>query len=461
MRTFVTLAFLAALSPSAASDKPNILFCIADDWGWPHSGAYGDTVVKTPTFDRVASEGVLFTNAFCASPSCTPSRAAVLSGQAIHRLEESGNLHSTLQTKFDVYPDLLEKAGYVVGLQGKGWGPGDFKVGGRTRNPAGPNFKSFADFLKSVPADKPFCFWYGSSDPHRPYAKGSGAQSGMKLEDVTVPAFLPDTPEVRSDILDYYLEVQRFDAQVADLLNLVEAAGRTANTIVVLTSDNGMPFPRAKANLYDSGTHMPLALRWPAKVKGGRTVRDFVSHCDFAPTFLEAAGLKPPSAMTGGSLMDLLTGDTWTPRERVFVGRERHANVRKGDLGYPARAIRTREWMYVRNFKPDRWPGGDPEKHFSVGPFGDCDNGPAKEVVVARRDQDLAKFFRLSFEKRPAQELYDLSKDPAQLENVADRHPDVLKRLDDELMKWLKETGDPRLEDSAPFDRYPYYGKQG
>src|SRR5207244_704104 len=146
----------------------------ADDWSWPHAGIYGDKVVHTPTFDKFAAEGALFTHAFCVSPSCTPSRAAILTGQTIHRLEEGGNLWGILPQKFDVYPDLLEKAGYHVGFMGKGWGPGSLEGSGRNRNPAGPRFKTFAEFLKSVPKDKPFCFWYGSTDPHRPYEKGSG-----------------------------------------------------------------------------------------------------------------------------------------------------------------------------------------------------------------------------------------------------------------------------------------------
>jgi len=152
---------------NASDPRPNILFCLADDWGWPHAGAYGDRVVKTPTFDRVAREGVLFTHAFSAAPSCTPSRAAMLTGQAPHRLEQGGNLHGFLPKKFAVYPDLLEAAGYYIGFTRKGWGPGNFQAGRRTRNPAGPSFKDFAEFLRSVPDGKPFCFCSRSQDPHR------------------------------------------------------------------------------------------------------------------------------------------------------------------------------------------------------------------------------------------------------------------------------------------------------
>src|SRR6185503_13989215 len=192
--------------------RPNILLVVADDWSHPHAGAYGDRTVKTPAFDRVAREGALFENAFTTAPSCTPSRAAILTGQTPHRLAEGGNLHSFLPARFAVYPDLLEAAGYHVGFTGKGWGPGRFEPGGRTRNPAGPAFESFEAFLQKRPSGAPFCYWFGSNHPHRPYQAGSGARAGLRAESVAVPAFLPDTPEVRNDLLDYYQEVQLFDA---------------------------------------------------------------------------------------------------------------------------------------------------------------------------------------------------------------------------------------------------------
>jgi N-sulfoglucosamine sulfohydrolase len=459
--------FAAGLPLDAAEPapdrRPNILFALADDWAWPHAGAYGDKVVRTPTFDRVAREGVLFRHAFCAAPSCTPSRAAVLTGQAIHRLEESGNLWSILRTKFDCYPDLLEAAGYHVGLTGKGWGPGSLEGSGRKRNPAGPAFKDFKTFLDSVPADRPFCFWFGSRDPHRPYAKGSGIRSGLKPEDVFVPPYLPDTPEVRSDICDYYFATQRYDRDAGAILELLEKAGKLDNTIVVLTGDNGWPFPRGKANLYDAGTRQPLAVRWPAKVKGGRTSDAFIGFQDFAPTFLEAAGLKPPEAMTGRSFLDLLTtGESAVVRDRVFLERERHANVRRGDLGYPCRAIRTREFLYIRNFHPERWPAGDPEEWKAVGPFGDIDGGPTKDVLLAGKDDPkIGRLFALACGKRPAEELYDLAKDPYQMNNVAEKgeYAEAKKRLRGDLDRWMKDTADPRAAGADDrWDRYPYKG---
>jgi uncharacterized sulfatase len=459
-------SFPAWAAATGADKRPNILFALGDDWGWPACGAYGDKVVKTPTFDRVAREGVLFTNAFSAVSSCTPSRGAILTGQAAHRLEAGGNLWSALPRKFEVYPDVLEAAGYFVGLQGKGWGPGNFQDGGWTRNPAGPSFKTFEQFFKSVPEGKPWCFWFGSHDPHRAYEKGSGVKSGMKIEDVVVPPFWPDTPEVRSDICDYYFEIQRCDRDTGEMIKLIEAAGQLDNTLVVMSGDNGMPFPRCKANLYNYGSHQPLAVRWPARVKGGRTMDDFVVLTDLAPTFLEAAGLKPLPAMTGRSFLDLLAGENPVHRDKVFLERERHANVRAGDKSYPMRAVRTGEFLYIRNLRPELWPAGDPEMWESGGPFGDCDGGPTRGTILSRRDEEgMKKFFRLCFDKRPAEELYDLAKDPGELNNVADKpdYAEAKTKLRTELDRWMQETADPRAAnpDDDRWDRYPYYGGGG
>ncbi len=458
--------FLGGSKVQPTDQRPNILFCLGDDYGWPHAGAYGDEVVRTPTFDRVAREGVLFHHAFCAAPSCTPSRAAMLTGQAPHRLAEGGNLHGFLPARFKVYPDLLEESGYRVGFTRKGWGPGNVEAGGRKRNPAGPSFDSFAAFLKTTDPAKPFCFWFGSNDPHRPYERGAGLKFGLKLEAVRVPRIWPDTPEVRGDILDYYFEVERFDREVGELLELLEAEHRLENTLVVITGDNGWPFPRAKANLYDAGTRQPLAVRWPARVNGGRTLDDFINLVDLAPTFLEAAGLEPLPEMTGRSFLGLLTGRNKPgERTRTFVERERHANVRKGDLSYPARAIRTREYLYIRNFRPDRWPAGDPEMHFSVGPYGDCDGSPTKDLILELAGEEkYASYYGLCFAKRPAEELYDLVRDPEQMTNVAAK-PDYAgakEKQREELDEWMRKTGDPRAtSDDNRWDKYPYYGAPG
>lgn len=464
--------------------RPNILFALADDWGWPFASIGGDPVVKTPVFDRVARGGVLFTNAFVSAPSCTPSRAAMLTGQSHWRLGEGANLGGTLPAQYPVYPDLLEKAGYHVGFTRKGWAPGSEEPGGRKRNPAGPRYNNFAAFLSERPKGAPFCFWFGSIDPHRPYERDSGAAAGLRWQDVRVPPYLPDHEVVRRDIADYLLEVQRFDRETGELLAMIEKAGELENTIVVISGDNGWPFPRSKGTIYDSGTHVPLAISWPARAGGGRKIEDFVSLADLAPTFLEAAGLRPPSQMTARSLVPLLEakqgGRVDPRRDHVLTGMERHVPCR-GEIrgGYPMRAIRTREFLYIRNFKPDRWPAGDPNGLEKPGePFSfeeltgktflalaDIDSGPTKAYMATRRGDPAVKpLYELAAGMRPERELYDLAKDPHQMRNVAAeaKYADAVKRLDAQLMAELKAGGDPRAHGRGDeFDRYTWYQGQG
>ena len=442
-------------------DRPNILFVIADDWSYGHAGIYGDRVVKTPNIDAVGREGAVFMNAFAASPSCTPSRAAILTGKFPHELEAGANLWGYLPVKYDNYSRILERAGYHVGVTGKGWGPGKFEAGGYAQNPAGKPYKSFALFLEDKPADKPFSFWFGSQNPHRPYERGSGEASGMDPGKVSVPGWLPDTPEIRRDILDYYYEIEQFDSQLGEIITLLRQKEQYENTLIIITGDNGMPFPRAKANLYDSGTKVPLIISM-GTVVGPMEINEFVSLTDIAPTILELAVKSVPETMSGASLWDLLRKEKRQERRMVFTERERHANVRDAELGYPSRAIRTDDFLYIRNYEPDRWPAGDPELYHSVGPFGDVDASPSKEYVMNKRSQtDIAPFFQMAFAKRPTEELYDLRSDPDQKKNiVGDRKfGHDLRQLRTQLNQWQMATKDPRATNARfNFDNYPYFG---
>ncbi|MFT7631693.1 MAG: N-sulfoglucosamine sulfohydrolase, partial [Mariniblastus sp.] len=306
------------------NERPNILFCIADDWGWPHAGAYGDPVVKTPAFDRIAKEGVLFENAFISAPSCTPSRNAILTGQFHWRLGGGGNLHSILDTRHPTYPHLLADAGYFTGHWRKSWGPGKVDNWLKTSggHPAGKQFKGFDQFLEAWPRKQPFCFWLGASDPHRGYELNSGRESGMDLSKIELFEHFPDSETIRSDVADYYFEVQRFDSDVERAIAKLESLDLLDNTIVVMTGDHGMPFPRCKSNLYDSGSRVPMAVRWPQKIPAGRVLTDFVSTTDLAPTFLTAAGINVPDVMTGKSWMNILesekSGRVDPDRDRVL-----------------------------------------------------------------------------------------------------------------------------------------------
>lgn len=470
MKTFLAAqlslvsALLASVSAAKEESRPNILFCLSDDQSWPHASAYGEPVIKTPVFDRVAKAGALFSQVYCAAPSCTPSRSAILTGQDFWRLGEGGQLFGTLPAKHPVYTDLLAESGYHVGYMLKGWAPGNVTAGGRKSNPAGPQYKSLAEFFEKAPEGKPWCFWLGSRFPHRPYKKGSGVMAGMDPAKVGVPAFLPDTPEVRSDLCDYFLAIQRFDQQVSEILDQVEHAGQLDNTLIVVTSDNGMPFPRAKANLYDCGTREPMAICWPKRMSGGRKIDDFVNLTDLAPTFLEAAGVEIPKAMTGHSLMGILTsrasGIVEPARDAVITGRERHAWCRIGGTGYPGRMIRTRDYLYIRNYQPDRWPPGDYRMVTNEGHYGDIDNSPSKNFMIEFKDE-CPRLFDLAFNLRPKEELYDCHTDPDQLRNLAadPAHREILKKLSERLTAYLKASGDPReTTGEAPWDNWKYYG---
>ncbi|MEM7143803.1 MAG: sulfatase [Verrucomicrobiota bacterium] len=486
------VALTQFISPAAANpnssesdSRPNILFCISDDQSYNHTGANGDPVVQTPAFDRIAREGLRFTHAFCDAPTCGPSRSAILTGQHIWRLEEAGNIHSTLPAKFRTYPALLRKAGYAIGATGKAWSPGRLEAGGRSENPAGPLFDqkttappfkamrntdyagNFNDFLAQVANDQPFCFWLGTSEPHRGYQSGTGVLTGKDPDKAVVPPIFPDNDIVRNDILDYLVEIEHFDHHVERAIAALEAAGKLDNTIIVITSDHGMPFPRAKASLYDSGARVPLAIRWPDGIKDpGRTIDALVNLSDLAPTFLEAAGLTPPNQMTARSLLPIFNDD-YDPANfsAAYIAMERHDGCRQGGKGYPCRAIRTKDHLYIHNFEPSRWPSGSPDPTVCARsiPYGEIDTSPTKTFMMENRNQHgVAELAELAFGMRPAEELYEITSDPWQMRNLAGaiNHAETQQKLREQLFTYLKETKDPRLTGGEVlWDYYPYYGK--
>ena len=486
MRRRELLAASLALANSCArrQARPNILLVIADDQSWRDAGAYGAKHVGTPAFDRLAAEGALFSNSFCASPSCTPSRSAVLMGRHVWQQQQAGTLYGTMPPQIPLFPHLLEDAGYATGYTGKGWAPGDWKAMGSRRNPCGKEYNSrkhakpvrpgiepadytenFRHFLDEKDRSKPFCFWMGSKEPHRVYDEGSGLRLGRKLEDAQVPEFLPDTPAVRSDLLDYYLEIEWYDQQLGRTLKLLEEKGLLENTLIVATSDNGMPFPRAKANLYDWGVRMPLAVRWGKQIRPGTVIENLVSHVDLAPTFLEAAGAKLPQGMAGHSLLPLLRGASMdTSREQVFTAMERHTMCRPNGGTYPMRALRTKDFLYVRNFAPDRWPTGGDFLSSNNTSHGDIDGGPTKDALF---DPDTVRRFpgqiALCLNRRPAEELYDVASDTGQIRNLAGepRFNQQLAELRGRLETYLRQTGDPRMAGEDPWQSYVYHQTSG
>lgn len=504
-----------------AADSPNILFAFADDWG-KYASAYAQLqpggpsdVVQTPNFDRIAKEGVLFPNAYVNAPSCTPCRSSLLSGQYFWRTGRGAILQGAIWDEtIPTYPLLLEQAGYHIGHTYKVWSPGTvanapYGAQRTAYNSAGRRFNQFSQFVSGKPdinaakqilydevrdnfrsfiqkrePDQPFCYWFGPTNCHRKWIRGSGLNLwGINPDDLKgkLPPFLPDVDVVREDFADYLGEVQAFDASLGVLLDELKRLGELENTIVIVSGDHGIPgIPRGKCNLYDLGTQVPLAIRWGNKVPAGRIVEDFVLLPDLAPTILEAAHQPVPAVMTGRSLLPILsknTSGTIDPaRDAVIIGRERHvAAVRDGNLPYPQRAIRTRDYLYIHNFKPDRLPMGhgpgygrpaSPLPDFETlanntfAGFGDLDASPTKAFLVTRLSQpEMQSYLDYAFGFRPQEELYDLRKDPHQLNNLAGNadYEEIQQKLSGRLMTELTRTGDPRVSgDGTTYDQPPF-----
>lgn len=438
--------------------RPNILFLMADDWSAPHASILGAPLVETPTFDRVAREGVLFNHAFVSAPSCTPSRLSIATGQWHWRLTDGESLGGSIHEGVPVYAELLQEAGYEIGFSRKGATPSQYTF--TQRDPFGPRFKNFETFFAGRTNGQPFCFWYGAGEPHRPYRFGESEEMGMDASQVALPVCLPDTPTTRRDFADYLARVQRFDTDCARMIGLLEAAGELENTILVMSGDNGLPFPRCKATLYDTGTHVPLAIRWGAQVGGGRRIDDFVSLTDLAPTFLAAAGLVPPPEMTGQSLLSTLTGgqsgQVDPARTYTLTGMERHVYL------YPCRGLRTQDFLYIRNFEPSQWPTGQamspqPPIDFSdgswpnfVGAFSyNVDPSPTKQLMLDQATaSEIVASYQLAFGPRSEEELFDLRQDPDQLHNVASdaAYSQQLMLLRAQLAEALTASEDPFLD---------------
>lgn len=481
--------------PPAPAARPNIVFAFGDDYG-RYASIYGEVeqdaicrLIKTPNIDRIAREGVLFTNAHVPAPSSTPCRSSVLSGQYFWRTGKGAILFGAeWDTSIPSYPLLLEENGYFIGFTYKAWAPGivlnapyggnrnQYRGHGNKFNSfseevtaAGPaNYEkrkqelydevaeNFRDFLDANSGDKPFCYWWGPTNTHRDWAQGSGrALWGLNPDDLQgkLPAGLADVGVVREDFCDYLGECQAFDAGLGIILRILEERGELDNTIVVVSGDHGIPgFPRAKCNLYDLGTRVTLAVRYPPSVPGNRVVSDFVNLMDLAPTFLEFGQTSVPAVMTGQSIKGILeqqaSGQVDPARTYVVTGRERHVHdAREGNLPYPQRAIVTDRYKYIRNFKPDRLPIG----RIGTGTqdLKDIDAGPTKRWYKSVLYDPAYKYYvDLAFGLRPYEELYDLKADPGEVSNLAGdpAYGKILKELSARLDNVLTTYGDPRME---------------
>lgn len=481
----IIVALLAFAAFTVAAAPPNILFAIADDWGYGHAGAYGCKWTKTPAFDRVASQGILFNHAYTPNAKCAPSRACILTGRNSWQLKAAANHVPYFPVEFKTYAEVLAEQGWFVGVTCKGWGPGvATNALGKPRQMTGQAFNkrtakppatgignndyaaNFTDFLNAAPTNKPWCFWYGAIEPHREYEFGSGvAKGGKKLTDIErVPRFWPDNDIVRNDLLDYAFEVEHFDRHLERMLAELERRGLLESTLIVVTSDHGMPFPRGKGQAYEYSNHIPLAVMWKRGIRApGRVVDDYVSFVDLAPTFIEIAGLKweqtgmaPPA---GRSLTDIFSSDkagrVVPSRDHVLVGKERHDVGRPHDWGYPIRGIFKDGALYLRNYETSRWPAGNPETGYL-----DNDAGATKTFILeAHRKDPNDPFWQICFGKRPSEELYLLKSDPDCVVNRAGQtdHQGLQRQLEEQLVNELKAQQDPRMFGQGHiFEQEPY-----
>lgn len=459
---------------SSESIRPNILFIIADDMSFPHTGAYGCNWVNTPAFDRVAREGILFTNAYTSNAKSAPSRASILTGQYSWQLEEAANhIGYWPENKFPTFMETLAENGYRAAFTGKGWLPGNSRQRMLTGKPyqekkLTPPTKSisnvdysgnFIEFLNETPKSTPWVFWYGSHEPHRAYEYGSGvSKSGKKLSDIEkVPTFWPDNDVVRNDILDYALEIEYFDKHVESIIKELEERGLFKNTLIVITSDNGMPFPRSKGMQYEYSNHMPLAVIWPAGIANpGRVFNEYINFVDFAPTFLKIANINNHNMHPiGKDMTDIFIDKPDKDRSYILLGQERHDYGRPMNQGFPIRSIIENGYLYIYNFKPELWPAGNPETGYL-----NTDGSPTKtEILILRREGKDTHLWEMAFGKKPQEELYKISVDPECLINLA-LNPifdDLKNEMKKKLFNDLCNQKDPRvLGKGSIFDQYPF-----
>lgn len=529
-----TLLILLLISPNQTlrakenepkkPSRPHIVMAFADDWG-KYASIYGQHApggindhVSTPNFDQVATEGILFNNAFVSAPSCTPCRSSLLSGQHFWRCGRGSILQGAIwDGSIASYPIELEKSGYRIGHTYKVWSPGspaDAPHGGAARKyqKHGGRFNGFSQFAMSqtdreaakqilldeirqnvrsfldsdqdqiLDGEQPICYWLGPTNTHRKWIAGSGQTLwGINPDSLKgkLPPYLPDVPIVREDFADYLGEVMAFDAGLGVLIDELKRVGIYDHTLLVVSGDHGIPgVSRGKCNLYDLGTQVPLAIRWPEGIAGqSRVVDDLVSLPELAPTFLEAANVDRPTTMIAKSLFNILrsseSGLIDESRDAIFTGRERHvAAARNQFRPYPQRAIRTQEYLYIINFESDRWPMGTgpgfgtsqaempnflslQENTFAA--FGDLDASPTKAWIITHRTES-PDIFEFAVGQRPREELYNLNTDPHCMKNLAEekKFVEVRTALHNRLILEMKSTGDPRLTVPSPFESSPF-----
>ncbi|MDP6372235.1 MAG: sulfatase [Vicinamibacterales bacterium] len=429
----VVLLTLAATAPHAGAQNgpapAGVIVFIADDQDGRDAGVYGNPAIRTPNIDRLAAAGVRFDRAFLTTSSCSPSRSSILTGRYPHSTAAE-DLHTPLPADQTTIARLLGDAGVYTASIGK-WHLGDVERANWetiVEVPGADLADRTLEVFERRPTDRPFFLWVASTDPHRTYP-GTGTATPHDPADVRIPPYLPDHPRVREDLAAYYDESARFDSAVGQVLAALDAEGIADETLVFYLSDNGMPFPRAKTTLFDSGILTPFIVRWPREIVGGAVEAGLVSAIDIAPTIADAMGLEMPTAQ-GASLMPTLADGSATGRDAVFAEANWH------DYEQFSRAVRTGRFKLVRNYYWDTplWHPADSVNSITWEAFLELD--ATGRLTSAQR--------YLMQPARPFEELYDLASEPDELTNVVDdpAYRDELAALRIRLDNWRVETDD-------------------
>ncbi len=431
-----------ASSQAGRGERPNFVVIVADDQGWNDAGCYGHPHIRTPNIDRLAAEGLRFTQAFLTCSSCSPTRCSIMTGRYPHSTGAK-ELHQPLPADQIVFAGLLKQGGYYTASAGK-WHLGNAaKVNFDTIVGGGPSgCERWVQTLQNRPKDKPFFMWLASMDPHRGYQPGTLAEP-HKPEDAVVPPFLPDVAATRKDLGMYYDEITRMDGYIGQVLDELDRQGIAENTFVLFLSDNGRPFPRCKTTVYDSGIKTPFVVRWPGRVPVGKTCDSLVSVIDIAPTLVELAGLNSPPTFQGKSFRPLLRDTQATTREYIFAEHNWH------DYQAHERAVRSQQYLYIRNAFVDL-PGTPP---------ADAVRSITFQAMCKLRDQGKLPPEQMGcfVTPRATEELYDVRADPYQLRNLAGdaKYATALAEMRQVYEGWVRRTEDkiPQTPTPDKFDR--------
>jgi arylsulfatase A-like enzyme len=447
---FITFLLIAAgildaaqLHSDSKENPPNILVFVADDAGMDF-GAYGNDQIHTPNIDRLAANGLMFENAFLTSSQCSPSRTSMLSGLFAHTIGTE-DLHTGLSDTTRILPNYLGAKGYFTGIMLKAhigsngidqfdWYDEGFRpdyVEGRWFDKAQDNFKKFLD----RGGERPFFMWVGFVDPHRPYAQRESVEANRapRVNDsgnVEVPPYLVDSPGTREDLAHYYDEITRMDQQIGEFITVLERQDRKKNTLIVFLSDNGYPFPRGKATLYDDGIQTPLIFSWPGKIGEELSYSGLTSTIDLAPTLLDIAGIGVPEQMYGKSLKPILWDQSIPGRKYVFAERNWH------NTDAHMRAVRTANYKLIIN--------GYTNRQFPItAGYGGVKSWT--DLLEARENMSLTPAQTRIFEyPRPKSEFYDLRNDPYETRNLAvePEYQEMFQEMRNAMSNWKEATRD-------------------